>query len=220
MNLYDMEHTAEGYCLSLTASTLADLTCLSESYLYGVFGPGEIGRLTIDHDNDYSWDDVVGCTEAMQHALLVEPTRDWVISHVIDTSNAAHVRIAAAMDRWYTTYDDDHAERLVYRYAAMLGYVAESHVLYGTSPGDAIGVITLTPNGEDNYLIDTFRSYWAGEVYGYTITIESPLLDVPDEEESCWGFFGDDHVMQEVSDVAQAMVRRIIGQVRAVRQSA
>lgn len=218
MKLHELEYAYGAdeahYRLPLTPTTVAELTDLNEQSVYGLMGPGQFGEVRIYQGSDMCWDDVAGDMSGCDHALLVEPNHKWMISHVYDVNNKAMRAIAGSFERLNEIHDHDYVERVITRYAALWGYDVESHVLYGQCQGDEIGVLTVTPRGEVNFHLETFRNYWSGEVYGYFINVESPLLDGEDLYESVGGFIGDDCLMSEVAQYVRDAICAITANVR------
>lgn len=222
MQLYQFDYNSNGYHLDLTPASLSELTGIDENRIAGMFGGGLIGAIDVMHDEDRYWQDVMGDMDECSQALFIEPGRqadNYTCTDLYDERNPKLEKIADAIKRlWggeyrYSTADE---HRVLHRYAKLLGFEVEFRTLTGGSPSDWLDVIAVHPIGDgENFVLDEMSKYWAGEVYGYNIELESPLGGAL--EDSCWGFVGDEYVLQEVVSTLEWMVGQISTGIREAK---
>ncbi|QIG58822.1 hypothetical protein SEA_DATBOI_158 [Gordonia phage DatBoi] len=224
MHLYEFDYTHEGYALDLTPETLSTLTGVDVNRLSGMFGSGDIGRVAIIRDGDHSWQDICGDMEGCAVALFIEPgsqSANYTCTDLYDENSESLAAFREAVERIYPDHreyciDRDYVHKVLTRYGALLGLNVEFRTFAGEGPSDWLPVISVTPVGvEENSVADEMEKYWDGEVYGYVITLESPLGDVIDS--SVWGFVGDEYVVSEVVSELKWAIEQVSAQIREAK---
>lgn len=214
MDLYELSPQDDGgMVLDLTPESISELTGLSLNALSGLLGAGVVGKVSVLQDEDLQWD--MHVSDAYEYAIIPtgHTSRHYTVSERIDYSVPEIVKIAGAVEDMVYKYGD-YGVKIAQRYAQLFGYEVGEFATGGRSQGDWADFYTVAKVGSESlgYAIDEIRSYWAGEVYGYKLSIESPLGRV--YEDACWGYVGEEDIMTAIAAEVKAWVLHIQDDVR------
>ena len=151
--------------------------------------------------------------------------KQWLTDYCFTTYNWASIT-DWLNDDYIPSYinDGDKLERIAFIFQAV-GFQTLNTSSQGYSQGDYVEILVVADedyyklsgnNPEDDQtetlqgVADTYGAWAWGDVYGYVITKpnECPHCqhDEPEEVDSCWGFYGDDHEKSGLLDQARSFI--------------
>lgn len=213
MNLYDINfsHDGDTMAVDLTADVVAQfvsaglLSHWDDNRVRGLYGSGVFGQLTIHFDWNMSWDDVAGSMDGAREGLFIWDANGYRVTDLYDEADEAVTRFGAAVERIKESglywNDAERAMSVLDRYARLLGLRMDARYLNGSTQSEWLRVIAVWDADKTQcYVLTEMADYWAGNVYGYTLTVDSPLQGWDSYDESLWGIVGDQWVMSAVAD--------------------
>lgn len=150
--------------IDVTVDVLADVLGMDKPRLSGLFGAGSLGTVSIVPDESMEWADVEPEPKGTGQALLVAGRGQYKIDDVIDTDSPRIMDFCDAarhmIDEWGWAGLSGYPDRVLERYAGLLGLTYRTTTLRGPSQSDWIDAIHVADTPGRTYLVDEFRAYW------------------------------------------------------------
>ena len=149
--------------VDVTVDVLADVLDMDRSRLLGLFGPGSLGTVRIEQDEDMRWDDVEQCPEGSGQALLVNNRGRYSVDAVVDPESSKILDFCDAHQRMVEEYGrprGGYADTVLERYAGLLGLTYTTATFRGQSQSDWLEVVHVTDEPDKTWLKDDHQVYW------------------------------------------------------------